>query len=74
MAYLHRISWDTLDSGSSSPALIAAALGFIARAKDMSQIARDTGLGRERLYKALSLEGNPEFGSLMKVVDTLGLQ
>jgi len=56
------------------PALIAAALGDIARAKGMSQIARDTGLGRESLYKALSPEGNPEFGTIMKVVTALGLQ
>ena len=42
------------------PALIAAALGDIARAKGMSQIAREAGLGRESLYKALSPEGNPE--------------
>jgi probable addiction module antidote protein len=56
------------------PALIAAALGDIARAKDMSQIARDTGLGCESLYKALSPEGNPEFGTIMKVITALGLQ
>ena len=42
------------------PALVAAALGDIARAKGMAQIARKTGLGRESLYKALSPEGNPE--------------
>jgi probable addiction module antidote protein len=42
------------------PALVAAALGDIARAKGMAQIARETGLGRESLYKALSPEGNPE--------------
>jgi probable addiction module antidote protein len=56
------------------PALIAAALGDIARAKGMSQIARDTGLGRESLYKALSAEGNPEFATIMKVIAALGLQ
>ena len=56
------------------PALIAAALGDIARAKGMSQIARDAGLGRESLYKALSAEGNPEFATIMKVVGALGLQ
>ncbi|MFM8556095.1 MAG: addiction module antidote protein [Betaproteobacteria bacterium] len=55
-------------------ALIAAALGDIARAKGMSQIARDAGLGRESLYKALSAEGNPEFATIMKVVSALGLQ
>ena len=56
------------------PALITAALGDIARAKGMSQIARDAGLGRESLYKALSADGNPEFATIMKVVSALGLQ
>ncbi|NDE47135.1 MAG: putative addiction module antidote protein, partial [Betaproteobacteria bacterium] len=44
------------------------------RAKGMSQIARDAGLGRESLYKALSAEGNPEFATIMKVISALGLQ
>jgi probable addiction module antidote protein len=61
-----------LQEGDSG--LIAAALGDIARAKGMSQIARDAGLGRESLYKALSAEGNPEFATIMKVVGALGLQ
>lgn len=61
-----------LQEGDS--ALIAAALGDIARAKGMSQIARDAGLGRESLYKALSAEGNPEFATIMKVIEALGLQ
>ena len=56
------------------PGLIAAAVGDIARAKGMSQVARDTGLGRESLYKALSASGNPEFGTVMKVVGALGLR
>lgn len=56
------------------PALVAAALGDIARAKGMTQLARDTGLGRESLYKALSPTGNPEFATIMKVVEALGLQ
>jgi len=56
------------------PALLAAALGDIARAKGMTQIARETGLGRESLYKALSPEGNPEFGTVQKVVRALGLK
>jgi probable addiction module antidote protein len=55
------------------PALIAAALGDIARAKGMSQVARDAGLGRESLYKALSPAGNPEFATILKVVKALGL-
>ena len=57
-----------------NPALIAAALGDIARAKGMSQIARETGLGRESLYKALSPDGNPEFSTVLKVVRALGLR
>jgi len=56
------------------PTLIAAALGDIARAKGMSQIARETGLGRESLYKALSPDGNPEFSTVLKVVRALGLR
>jgi len=55
-------------------ALIAAALGDIARAKGMSEIARQTGLGRESLYKALSPEGNPEFSTVLKVIRALGLR
>jgi probable addiction module antidote protein len=54
--------------------VVAAALGDIARAKGMTQVARDTGLGRESLYKALSPDGNPELSTLLKVVAALGLQ
>ncbi len=56
------------------PALVAAALGDIVRAKGMAQIARKAGLGRESLYKALSPEGNPEFATVLKVVRALGLR
>ncbi len=56
------------------PTLVAAALGDIARAKGMTQVARDAGLGRESLYKALSPAGNPEFATILKVVAALGLQ
>jgi probable addiction module antidote protein len=56
------------------PKLVAVALGDIARAKGMAQIARETGLGRESLYKALSSEGNPEFATVLKVVRALGLR
>ena len=55
-------------------ALIAAALGDIARARGMSQVARDAGLSRESLYKALSGEGNPEFATVMKVIKAMGLK
>ena len=58
----------------SRPRLAAAAVGDIARAKGMAQIARETGLGRESLYKALSPEGNPEFATVLKVVRALGLR
>jgi probable addiction module antidote protein len=61
-----------LDDGD--PALVAAALGDISRAKGMTQIARETGLGRESLYKALSPEGNPEFATILKVIKALGLK
>ena len=57
-----------------APPLLAAALGDIARAKGMAQIARDTGLGRESRYKALSSEGNPQFATIMKVMSALGLK
>jgi probable addiction module antidote protein len=56
------------------PRVVAAALGDIARAKGMTQVARDTGLGRESLYKALSPDGNPELATVLKVVAALGLQ
>ena len=56
------------------PALVAAALGDIARAKGISQIARKAGLGRESLCNALSPEGNPEFATVYKVVHALGLR
>lgn len=60
------------DPGDGS--LIRAALGNIARARSMTQLARDTGLAREGLYKALSPEGNPEFATIMKVIKALGLK
>jgi probable addiction module antidote protein len=56
------------------PSLIVAALGDIARSQGMTQIARETGLGRESLYKSLTIEGNPEFATVLKVVQALGLR
>jgi probable addiction module antidote protein len=56
------------------PKLVAAALGDIARAKGLAEIAQEAGLGRESLYKALSPEGNPEFATVLKVVRALGLR
>ena len=54
--------------------LIAAALGDIARAKGMTTVAAEAGLGRESLYKALSPDGNPEFATVLKVMRALGLR
>lgn len=56
------------------PAFITGALGTIARAQGMGAIAKETGLSRENLYKALSADGHPEFGTVMKVLDSLGVQ
>jgi probable addiction module antidote protein len=61
-------------SEENDPALMAAALGNVARARNMSQLARDTGLTREGLYKALSLDGNPTLATAMKVANALGYQ
>lgn len=56
------------------PALLTAALGDVARARGMSRIAQETGLGRESLYKALSHGGNPAFATVQKVVRALGFR
>ncbi len=63
-----------LEEAGDDAAFIAKALGTIARAKGMSQLSRDTGLGCESLYKALSGEGNPSFATILKVTSALGLK
>jgi probable addiction module antidote protein len=63
-----------LEEAGDDAAFIAHALGVIARARGMTQLAKDTGLGRESLYKALSGEGNPSFATILKVVKALGLK
>lgn len=63
-----------LEEDAGDGRLINAALGDIARARGMTQLARDTGLTREGLYKALSSEGNPEFSTVLKVIRALGLK
>lgn len=63
-----------LEEAGDDPALVARALGAVARARNMSQLARDTGLTREGLYKALSGEGNPSFATIIKVAGALGLR
>lgn len=62
---------DALETGDA--AFVAHALGTVARARGMADLARRTGLSRESLYKALSADGNPEFATVLKVVRALGL-
>ncbi len=62
------------DEANGDAAFIAKALGDIARAKGMSQVARDAGLSRESLYKALSGKRIPNFDTILKVVTALGLK
>jgi probable addiction module antidote protein len=63
-----------LEEAGDDAAFIAKALGNIARAKGMTQLAKETGLGRESLYKALSGEGNPSFATILKVTHALGIR
>jgi probable addiction module antidote protein len=63
-----------LSEAPDDAAGIARALGDIARAKGMSQVARDAGLSRESLYKALSENGNPSFATVLKVARALGVR
>jgi probable addiction module antidote protein len=63
-----------LDEAKGDAAFIAKALGDIARAKGMTQVAREAGLSRESLYKALSGERSPDFDTILKVVGALGLK
>ena len=63
-----------LEEAKGDASLIAKALGDIARAKGMSQVARDAGLSRESLYKALSGERTPGFDTILKVVKALGIE
>ena len=56
------------------PALLGAALGDVARARGMAQLARDTGLGRESLYKALAPGAKPRYDTVLKVCKALGVR
>ena len=62
------------EEAEGDAAFIAKALGDIARAKGMSQVARDAGLSRESLYKALSGERSPSFDTILKVMHALDLK
>lgn len=89
MPKTNTISWDTADHLTTpediaayleavfedgDPALISHALGVVARANGMAEIAQRTGMGRQSLYKALSAGGNPEFTTVLNVVRALGLK
>jgi probable addiction module antidote protein len=63
-----------IEEADGDAAFIAKALGDIARAQGMTQVARDSGLSRESLYKALSGERSPSFDTILKVVSALGLK
>lgn len=63
-----------LEEAGDDVAFITKAIGNIARARGMAQLASETGLGRESLYKALSGDGNPSFATILKVVRALGMQ
>ena len=63
-----------MEEANGDAAFIAKALGNIAKAKGMAQVARESGLSRESLYKALSGERSPGFDTILKVVSALGLE
>lgn len=63
-----------MEENSDDPALIAKALGNIAKARGMTRVANDTGLSRENLYRALSGEVKPDFDTILKVIKALGLK
>jgi len=69
-AYLEAV----MEEAGDDAAFVTQALGTIARARGMVQLAKDTGLTREGLYKALSAGGNPSFGTVLKVMKALGLR
>ena len=62
------------EEAGDDAAYITHALGVVAKAKRMTQLAKQTGLGRESLYKALSGDGNPSFATILKVLRALGVQ
>lgn len=63
-----------LEEAGEDPAFFAHALGVVARAQNMSKLSRDTGISRQGLVKALAEDGNPSFGTILKVTKALGLK
>jgi probable addiction module antidote protein len=70
VAYLNA----ALDEAGDDPAFITQVLGDIARSRGIERVARETGMTRQGLYKALSAEGNPELSTLLKVLRALGMK
>jgi probable addiction module antidote protein len=69
-AYLEAV----MEEGGDDPGFVTHALGVVARARNMSELARETGLTRQGLYKALSGESDASFATVMKVAHALGLR
>jgi probable addiction module antidote protein len=69
-AYLDAV----MEEGGEDTAYVTRALGVVARARNISKLARDTGMSREGIYKALSEEGNPSFATVAKIAGALGLR
>ena len=63
-----------LEASSEDPTAVPRALGVIARSRNMSELARRTGMSRDGLYKALSDDGNPTWATILKVTNALGLR
>jgi probable addiction module antidote protein len=61
------------DSAYGDPAFVRDAIGIVARARGMAEVAKRAELNRESLYKALGERGNPEFGTVMRILEALGL-
>jgi len=69
-AYLDAV----MEEGGEGPTYVTRALGVVARARNISKLARDTGMSREGIYKALSEDGNPSFATVAKIAGALGLR
>lgn len=71
---IHAYIEAVMEEGGDDPAFITHALGVVARARNMSQLARDAGMSREGVYKALSEDGNPSFATVARLARALGFK
>lgn len=71
---IHAYIGAVMEEGGDDPAFITHALGVVARARNMSQLARDAGMSREGVYKALSDDGNPSFATVARLARALGFK